>query len=300
MRLLIAGWQGQLASALVELVPAREDVSSFAVGRPALDLCELPTIQRAMSDAWPDVIINAAAYTQVDQAETECEAAFALNCDGARMLAKTAAAKGIPIIHLSTDYVFNGDLDRPYREDDATEPRTVYGRSKLAGEQAVMSANVKHIILRTAWVYSATGTNFVRSILAKAGTHNRIDVVSDQTGTPTYAPHLASLIIDLAVRVKDTPEADPVWGIYHAAGGGETTWFGFAKAVLAGYEPGGGPVATINPISTKDYPTSAPRLANARLDCSKLHAQTGLRVPTWQDGLAACLARVRQDEDSVH
>jgi dTDP-4-dehydrorhamnose reductase len=295
MRLFIAGWQGQLASALVAQVPGRDDVSSFAVGRPALDLCEQPTIQRALAGVRPDVIVNAAAYTKVDKAETESETAFALNCEGARMLAEAAAIKGIPIIHISTDYVFAGDLNRPYREDDVTEPHTVYGRSKLAGEQAVCAANQKHIVLRTSWIYSAGGTNFVRSILEKAGNGKPIDVVSDQYGSPTYAPHLASLIIDIALRMMDARDDDPRWGVYHAAGVGETTWFAFAKAIMTGAEANGWPTVEITPIATGDYPTAASRPANSRLNCDKLHATLALRIPSWQEGLANCLDRIEEE-----
>ncbi|MGI9408122.1 MAG: dTDP-4-dehydrorhamnose reductase [Hyphomicrobiaceae bacterium] len=296
MRLLIAGWQGQLARALVELVPGRDDVSSFAVGRPALDLCEQPTIQRAMSDAKPDVIVNAAAYTAVDAAESDVDATFALNRDGARMLAEAAAARDIPIIHISTDYVFNGDLGRPYREDDAVDPQTVYGRSKLEGELAVAKANPRHIILRTSWVYSASGSNFVRAILAKTEQQDAIDVVCDQHGSPTYAPHLAATIIDIAVQVTGLAADAPVWGVYHAVGSGEASWFELAQALLG---ESGRTGVQVNPIAASQYPTAATRPADSRLDCSKLETQFGLRLPHWHDGLTACLDRLARDAASA-
>lgn len=292
MRLLIAGWQGQIASALVALVPKRDDVSSFAVGRPALDLCELPTLQRALSDAQPDVIVNAAAYTAVDKAQSDAEAAFALNRDGARMLAETAAEAEVPIIHLSTDYVFDGQLDRAYKEDDDTTPQTVYGQSKLEGEKAVARVNPRHIILRTSWVYSAVGTNFVRSMVDKAARQDTIDVVSDQLGTPTYAPHLASTLIDVAARICGRAANDPVWGVYHAAGTGEASWFDLGNRVMREAMDYNLAVAKINPIGLADYATVAPRLRNARLDCSKLDAQFDLRLPAWHDGVRDCVKHI--------
>ena len=165
MRLLIAGWQGQLARALVEIAPGAADIDALAIGRPALDLCEPASITRAMTDFRPDVIINTAAYTAVDKAESEPDAACALNRDGARMLAEAAYKRGAAIIHVSTDYVFDGAKPTPYLEDDPTGPLNVYGRSKLAGEIAVRAANPRHVIVRTSWVHSAVGANFVRTML---------------------------------------------------------------------------------------------------------------------------------------
>lgn len=292
MRVLIAGWQGQVASALVALVPSRDDVSSFAVGRPALDLCELPTLQRAMSDADPDVIINAAAYTAVDEAETNEAAAFALNRDGARMLAKSAYDKGVPIVHLSTDYVFDGCLDRPYREDDSVGPQSVYGRSKLEGERAVIEANPRHVVLRTSWVYSETGSNFVRSMFEKARTSQPVDVVTDQIGSPTYAPQLAMSIMDVAARVAGCGEEDDLWGTYHVAGAGEASWYDLACEVMNASDRAGGPRTEVNPILAQSYPNVAPRLANARLDCTKLRDQFGIRMDDWRHGVRDCVVNL--------
>lgn len=292
MRLLIAGWQGQIASALVAMAPSRADVTSFAAGRPALDLCELPTLQRALSEARPDVIINAAAYTAVDNAESDVDAAYALNRDGPRMLAELAADYGAPLIHLSTDYVFDGQLDRPYKEADRAEPVTVYGQSKLAGEQAVATASPKHIILRTSWVYSETGKNFVRSILDKAGSASAIDVVSDQIGTPTYANDLAAAIFDVAAAIVKRPENDPAWGIYHASGGGEASWFTLAQAVMCEARAQGLPAADVKAIASSEYPTAAARLTNARLDCSKLQSVLGIQLPEWQDAVRTCVRNI--------
>ncbi len=289
MRLLIAGWQGQIASALVAQVPSRDDVSAFAAGRPALDLCELPTLQRALSEADPDVIINAAAYTAVDQAETDEAAAFALNCDGARMLAELSALKCVPIVHLSTDYVFDGQLDRPYREDDRTQPQTIYGRSKLAGERAVVAANPRHIVLRTSWVFSSSGSNFVRSMFETARKAETVNVVTDQIGSPTYAPHLASVILDVAAHVSGREDDDDIWGTYHVAGSGEASWFDLAREVMSESDRRGGPSCKVNKILSQDYPTVAARLANSRLDCTKLDDRFGIRMKDWTSGVRDCV-----------
>lgn len=295
MRLMIAGWQGQLAQALVARAVGRADVTACAVGRPALDLCEPPTVHRNLADVAPDVVINAAAYTAVDKAETEERAAMALNCDGARLLAEAAANRGIPIIHVSTDYVYPGDKTGPYVETDATGPRNAYGRSKLAGEAAVVAANPRHVILRTAWVFSEGGHNFVRTMLRLAGTHEEVRVVDDQVGSPTYAPHLADAILELAAQLSVAHSAspltfdDPRFGIFNAAGGGAVSWRGFAEAVFERSRTAGGPAAGVIPIPTSEYPTPAHRPANSVLDCSKLQTVYGVSLPAWEMGLDACI-----------
>jgi dTDP-4-dehydrorhamnose reductase len=291
MRLLIAGWQGQVARALVEAAPACPDVTACAVGRAALDICEARSIERALSGINPTVVINSAAYTAVDKAETDQERAFALNRDGARLLAEAAARRGIPIIHLSTDYVFDGRKYDPYVEDDATAPATVFGRSKLEGEAAVRDANPRHVILRTSWIFSPGGRNFVKTMLAQAAEHQRVRVVDDQRGSPTYAPHLVTIILELARRLSK-PEASGPWGVYHAANSGTTTWRQFAEEVFRRSRELGGPVAEVDPIASKDYPTPAPRPMNSQLDCSKLERTFRMRMPSWQDGVADCVQRL--------
>jgi dTDP-4-dehydrorhamnose reductase len=294
MRLLIAGWQGQVARALVEAAPACPDVKACAVGRAALDICEARSIERALSQIEPSIVINSAAYTAVDKAETDAERAFALNRDGARLLAEAAARRGIPIIHLSTDYVYDGRKSEPYQEDDAPEPTTVYGRSKLEGEHAVRDANPRHVILRTAWVFSPTGKNFVKTMLGQAAERKTVRVVDDQHGNPTYAPHLVVAILELARQLstrKGEGDAGP-WGVYHAAGTGTTTWRGLAEEVFRRSAALGGPAADVEPIASADYPTPAQRPANSQLDCSKLERTFGLRLPAWQDGVADCVERI--------
>ena len=297
MRLLIAGWQGQVARALAEAVPGNAGVEACAIGRPALDICEMKTITRALAEVRPDVVINTAAYTAVDQAESDATAAFALNRDGAKMLAQAAAERGAAIIHLSTDYVFDGAKGAPYVEQDATGPLTVYGRSKLEGERAVIDANPRHVILRTAWVYSPFGKNFVKTMLSLAETRDELGVVDDQIGTPTYAPHLAGAILQIARQVSDQGAGAPQ-GVFHIAGSGATSWCGLAREIFRHSAAMDGPVAQVRPISTADYPTPAARPANSRLDCSRLAASFDHTQPEWKSGVKDCVARLLSNKSS--
>ncbi|MBR2534858.1 MAG: dTDP-4-dehydrorhamnose reductase [Hyphomicrobium sp.] len=292
MRILIAGWQGQVAQALIRVAPSRADITACAVGRPALDICEVRTIERALSDINPDVVINTAAYTDVDKAETEPERAMALNCEGARLLAASSAARGIPIVHISTDYVFGGTSPVPYVETDATAPATAYGRSKLAGEEAVRAANPKHIILRTAWVYSEHGRNFVKTILNAARNGKPLRVVADQYGSPTYAPHLVDAMLTIASRVAGASSDGGPWGTYHAAGAGRASWCDLASAALAHASDPSLRAIDVLPIASADYPTKTPRPAHSELDCSKLATAFGIRLPDWADGVKTCVSRL--------
>jgi dTDP-4-dehydrorhamnose reductase len=289
MRLLIAGWQGQVAHALMDCATRRRDVEACAVGRPALDICEVGSIERALGQIRPNVIINTAAFTSVDAAEDEPERAFALNCEGARLIATIAARRGVPVIHLSTDYVFDGTNTSAYTETDPTEPLTVYGKSKLAGEAAVRAANPKHIILRTSWVYSPYGRNFVKSTLLQARESKLLRIVGDQIGSPTYAPHLAEAILGIAARVTSAGGADVPWGVYHAAGTGTATWYDMAKEILAHLPPG---KAILERIATTDYPTRALRLQNSTLDCTKLALNFRFALPEWRVGIAECVQKL--------
>lgn len=297
MRLLIAGAQGQLARAMIELAPAAADVTAFAVGRPALDLTAPASVLSALADFQPDVIVNAAAYTAVDKAEQEPQAAMALNADGPKRLAEAAARRGAVLIHISTDCVFDGAKPEPYVEDDTTAPISAYGRSKLAGEEAVRAANEQHIILRTSWVFSPYGSNFVQTILTRAAEQDELRVVDDRTGCPTYAPHLATAILGVARAV--TADRDrTAWGTYHAAGTGAVTWCGFAREIMRQSAARGGPNVPVVPITTADHPPVAKRPANSRLDCSKLERNFAIALPPWQDGLAECLERLSVTQTS--
>jgi dTDP-4-dehydrorhamnose reductase len=195
------------------------------------------------------------------------------------------------LIHISTDCVFDGAKPMPYVEDDPTAPLSAYGRSKLAGEEAVRAAVERHIILRTSWVFSAYGTNFVRTMLRSAREQNELRVVDDRSGCPTYAPHLAAAILSVARAVTTGDDRD-AWGTYHAAGTGAVTWYGFAREIMRVSAARGGLSVPVVPITTAEYPTAAERPVNSRLDCSKLTANFGITLPPWQEGLTDCLQRL--------
>lgn len=286
MRILVTGRDGQVARCLADLsLEGREIV---ARGRPQLDLTDPATVKAAIADVRPDVVVNPAAYTAVDKAESEPDAAFAVNAQGAETVAAAAAAAGVPVIQVSTDYVFPGTKDGPYLETDETGPTGVYGASKLEGERRVAAANPKAVILRTAWVYSPYGNNFLKTMLRVARDRDVLRVVADQHGTPTYAPDIAAGIVAVCERMEAEPDGD--WsGIYHMVAGGETSWAGFAEAIFAASSSRGGPGATVEAITTADYPTPAARPANSRLDASRFAATFGYRLPEWQSNIARCL-----------
>ncbi|WP_027164713.1 dTDP-4-dehydrorhamnose reductase [Mesorhizobium sp. WSM3224] len=291
MRLAVTGRDGQVAASLVEA--ARGDVEVVAVGRPALDLARPDTVFSALEAARPDIVVSAAAYTAVDQAEDENDMAFAVNAVGAGKVAEAARKLGVPVIHLSTDYVFDGTKDGAYVETDTTAPLGVYGASKLAGEQAVAAANPRHLILRTAWVYSPFGKNFVKTMLRLAGDRDEIAVVADQWGNPTSALDIADAILQAAVILDR--EKDTTFGVYHLAGTGETNWSGFARHILDMSRALGGPHAHIRDIATADYPTKARRPSNSRLSNAKFAAAFGWSVPDWRESSGAVVARIIAD-----
>lgn len=289
MRLLIAGWHGQVARALIEAAPSLPHIKALAAGRAALDVRDPRSIERAFSDITPDIVINSAAYTAVDRAETDQEVAFALNRDGARLLARAAARRDVPILHLSTHYVFDGTKKEPYSEADTPAPRTVFGRSKLEGEEAVAETNPRHVIVRTGWVFGTSGRNFATNILSVAKTGEPLRVVADQYGNPTYAPHLAAALLDVARRLAAERD-DAAWGTYHVAGSGVTTWHGLATEILARASVTSDTEPTVAAIATADYPTAAPRPENSTLDCTRFREIFGVELPPWQEGVAACVA----------
>jgi dTDP-4-dehydrorhamnose reductase len=288
VKVLVTGREGQLARGLVETAGA--GVQMVAIGRPELDLADEKSVAAAVARERPDIVVNAAAYTAVDKAETEPALAHAVNALGAEHVAKACAASAIPIIHISTDYVFDGTKDGPYVEDDPTAPINVYGRTKLEGEQRVAKACERHLILRTAWVHSPWGTNFVKTMLRLAATRPTIGVVDDQQGSPTYAPHLAAIVLAIIARLAADP-AGVRWGVYHAVGGGETTWFGFAREVFRHAAEQGLPAAEVTAIAAAAYPTLARRPANSRLKCDRLRRSLGLELPDWRVGVQDCVAR---------
>lgn len=289
MRIAVTGRTGQIVQSLLARAETA-GVTVIPVGRPELNLAQPEGVRQALAATKPDCIVNAAAYTAVDKAETEPELALRINGEGAGTVAAAAAALGVPLIQISTDYVFDGMAPHPWRESDATAPLSAYGRSKLAGEEAVMASGADWTILRTAWVYSPYGANFVKTMLRLAETRDEVGVVSDQLGSPTSALDLADAIIAITKALVARPGDASLRGIFHAAGTGEASWADLAETVFAASAALGGPSATIRGIATIDYPTPARRPTNSRLDCSLLAERHGLRLPHWQKSVQNCVA----------
>lgn len=276
--ILVTGGHGQLASAL------SRNPGVTVVGRPDFDFDRPETIDAAFAAARPACVINAAAWTAVDAAETDPDGAARANRDGPARLARLCGEAGIPLIHVSTDYVFDGDKGSPYVETDPTNPTGAYGATKLAGEAAVLAACARAIIVRTAWVYSATGKNFVRTMLTLGKTRDHLRVVADQRGCPTSADDLADIVLGIA-RAATSEWRDEYAGVFHSCGTGETSWHGFAEAIFAEAARHGASIPTVEPITTADFPTPAKRPADSRLDCGKLERVFGLRQPAWRASL---------------
>lgn len=286
MKLLVTGRHGQLASSLAERSREHPELEVDFVGRPEVDLCVPGSLAAAIEARRPDVVINAAAYTEVDKAEGERELARRINADAAGEAAAAAGAVGAAIVQVSTDYVFDGQLDRPYREDDPVGPINVYGATKAAGEDKVRSANPRHLILRTSWVVSPFGRNFVRTMIEAARTRDRLTVVDDQRGRPTSALDLADAILSLAEGGGDRS------GTYHLAAAGEASWFDLANAVMDECRSLGAPAAAVEPIRTADWPTAAVRPANSVLDCSRIADELGIRLPDWKGSVRQIVRRI--------
>ena len=290
--MLVIGANGQLARSLAAEDAVTPDVAVMACGRPEIDLTHPGSIAAAIVHLGADIVVNAAAYTAVDAAEQDQAAAFAINAAGAANTAIAAADASIPIVHVSTDYVFNGDNASLYSEDDAPDPRTVYGRSKLAGETAVAAANSNHAILRTAWVYSPWSANFVRTMLRLAGERDTIHVVDDQWGNPTYAPDLAAAIVIIGCRLLAAPDDWSLRGVFHLTGTESASWCGLAREIMAASDSLGGPVAKIVPITTAEYPTAAARPRDSRLDTTAALRAFGVLLPPRGSSLASCIDRI--------
>jgi dTDP-4-dehydrorhamnose reductase len=276
--LLVTGGTGQLATALARARPVT------VVGRPEFDFDRPETLGATFEAVQPSLVINAAAYTAVDRAEQEKAAATRANRDGPAALAALCARAGVPLIHISTDYVFDGDKGAPYVETDPTGPTGVYGASKLAGERAVLDSGARAAILRTAWVYGPVGKNFVLTMLGAARKTGQVRVVADQRGCPTATPDLALAVLAVADAML-TGWRDAFGGVFHACGGGETTWHGLAVAVFEEARRHGLPSAEVAAIRTEDWPTPARRPPDSRLDCGKLAQVFGARLPHWRDAL---------------
>jgi dTDP-4-dehydrorhamnose reductase len=289
VRLAVTGRSGQVVSALAEA--ASKDITVIAVGRPELDLSDPATVGPALRQVRPDIIVSAAAYTAVDKAEGDEARAFAVNALGAGAIAEAAAVMNIPVIHLSTDYVYDGLKPAPYIEADPVAPLCAYGRTKLAGERRV-AACPDHVILRTAWVYGPHGANFVRTMLRLAETRDIVRVVADQIGNPTSSLDIAEGILRVAQNLTDRPTDTGLRGIFHLAGAGEASWADLAEAVLSAYAARAGRAIRVERITTAEYPTPARRPANSRLDTSRLAAIHGVAAEDWRLSLGIVLGRL--------
>jgi dTDP-4-dehydrorhamnose reductase len=288
--ILVTGTNGQVGFELVRSLQGLGRV--IAADRKLLDLSDLDQVRAVVRDVRPGLIVNPAAYTAVDRAESECELAMRINGEAPGVLAEEAKKVGAALIHYSTDYVFDGEKAGPYVEDDRTNPQNAYGRSKLAGEQAIADIGVDHLIFRTSWVYGARGKNFLLTMLRLGAERPELKVVADQFGAPTWSNTIAMLTAHVVAEAYAAPDRAEWWrersGTYHLSANGATSWHGFASAIfeLSGLEKR----PDVLPISATEYPTPAKRPANSRMSGDKLERTFGLRAPDWKEALALCLA----------
>lgn len=287
MKVLITGCHGQVGRELM-LLAASYGCEAMGVGRDELDITDQNAVAQAIHKYSPDAVINAAAYTAVDKAEEDSAAAKAVNATAVSYLAQACADADIPLIHISTDYVFDGSKDGAYAEGDAVSPLGVYGETKLAGEQAVQRLCEKYYILRTSWVFSAHGNNFVKTMLRLGAEREVLGVVADQYGKPTSAKEIARVIYDMLTSHRQA------WGLYHMAQPEVSTWFGFAEAIFAEARSQGMALklSTLNAIQTEDYPTPAKRPANSALNCDRLESIFGLKIKPWEESLGDTIREV--------
>ncbi|HET9470759.1 MAG TPA: dTDP-4-dehydrorhamnose reductase [Usitatibacter sp.] len=301
IRVLVTGARGQVGGEVARLLHGRAEV--VAHDRSTLDLAQPRAIVERVREARPRLIVNAGAYTAVDRAEAEIDAARAVNARAPEVLAEEARRSGALLVHYSTDYVFDGTKEAPYVEDDSPAPVNAYGATKLEGERAVAASGCAHVILRTSWVYGPRGRNFMRTMLAAAKTRRELRVVDDQRGAPTTSLALARATLAMVGAVAGTGEiaeegierAASLAGLYHATAAGETTWFGFARAIFEEWAARVGPSFSppaVSPIPTKDYPTPARRPANSVLSNERLARELGVRLPPWREGLAEAISLV--------
>lgn len=289
MKMMVTGRDGQLVRCLAERTALEPEVTLIHAARPEVDLSTPGELAQAIARARPDIVVNAAAYTRVDDAEDEPELAFRINAEAAGEASTAAARLGIPIIQVSTDYVFDGRKGPPYVENDETGPINHYGRSKLAGEELVRAVNSDHCIVRTSWLFSPFGRNFVRTIIAAGAKGGTLSVVGDQFGSPTSALDLAQAILRLAASWAGN---EPARGTYHLANRGAASWFNLAVAAQEEAAAQGMGVAAVKAIATSEWPTRAPRPMNSVLDSSKVEAAIGLAMPDWRVALATVIERL--------
>ncbi len=325
MKIFVTGETGQVVKALIKLAD-KDTLDVYTAGRPWLDLAKLTDddkcehLQKMIEDIGPDVVINAAAYTNVDKAQEEPDEAAAVNETGAGSVAMAAYKLGLPVVQISTDYVFSGDKqaetfdpnnpdyedydeedleevrsnlsDGSYVETDATGPKSIYGQTKLDGEKLVAYSNPKHVILRTSWVFSETGNNFLKTMLRVGAQRDELRVVSDQLGAPTHADDIAATIVEVSKKLIAEPDNNDLYGVFHMTSAGHTSWHGFAEAIFEASELADGPKPSVLPISTEEYPLPAPRPSNSRLDCSKLEKVYGIQMPSWKNRIMKTVVKV--------
>ncbi len=302
MRILLTGTTGQVGGALLPLLRERQEV--VAPQRSAFDLSRPESLRETLDQLRPDLIVNPAAYTAVDRAEDEVELALRVNAGAPLVLADWAARHNVPRVHISTDYVFDGSGETPWREEDACQPLSSYGRSKWEGERAIQASGACHLIVRTSWVYAASGANFLRTISRLARERDELRIVADQFGAPTSAATIARAAAAIVTTTKDFPSLfRSAKGVVHLANTGTTTWHGFASGIVQGLRERREAVRAqiVKPIATSEFPTKALRPANSRLDLSRLRDVFGITTPTWQSALEQelDLAVGRREETSV-
>jgi len=290
---LLFGRTGQVGGEVEQLLTNSGGAGGFtltALDRDACDLSDPKAVAAAIAQFRPKVIVNAAAWTAVDRAETQADACLQINAAAPAAMASAAKAHDALLVHYSTDYVFDGTKARPYLETDPTAPLGVYGRSKREGELAIAASGCAYVILRTSWVYGMTGHNFLRTMLRLGAQRDELAIVDDQVGSPTWSRTLGRLTVDLLTRHADDPESwNAISGLYHATSTGSTSWFGFAGAIFD-LAPGQARRPRLHPITTAEYPLPAPRPAWSVLDCSRVQHTFGIMLPGWRDALIECLA----------
>lgn len=296
---MVTGTKGQVALSLVEAAASHPGIELVLIGRPQLDLSSPERVGEIVSRLQPSAIISAAAYTNVDGAESDAATAAKINTEGARALAQAAVEAGIPLLHLSTDYVFDGQKPGPYKETDQPAPLNVYGATKLAGERIIMETGADCVILRTSWIFSPFGKNFVKTMLSLASMRSDLNVVDDQYGSPTSAPEIARACLKVIQNLWAAPDDARFRGIFHMTSEGYTSWADFAREIFSLSAACGGPSAFVHGIASNEYPTAATRPANSRLDCSHLKAVHGVSLPPWQSSLKPVVERLVAQHEGI-
>lgn len=295
LRVLQIGRTGQVATEF-GLAAVKAGMALTVLSRPELDLEDPGAVRRTISAHDFDVLVNCAAYTAVDQAETDQDTAQRVNADSVEAMGAAAAEKGAAVIHLSTDYVFDGTAKRAYLETDATAPLGVYGRSKLDGERRLSAVAPRHVIVRTAWVYASHGKNFVKTMLRVGREREVLTVVDDQHGSPTSAADIAQALVTITTQIAGAPEGDACFGVFHFCGGGETTWCGFADEIFAQARNWPYAAPEVRPIKTEDFPTPAKRPANSVLNTERVKAVFGIEIQPWKQSLSYVMNEIKKEQ----